>query len=90
VALAALGAIAEVAIRRGRQVPRPVAFARSFGVVNLAFALGWINVLRGRRYEAWTPAGNDEARAPTGSAETAGVEVPSAPTAVQPLHADRP
>jgi hypothetical protein len=52
-----LGGTAEVAIRRGRRVPRAVAFARSFGVVNLAFALGWVNVIRGRRYETWTPAG---------------------------------
>jgi len=26
---------------------------RSFAVVNLAFALGWINVLRGREIELW-------------------------------------
>jgi len=30
-----------------------VAVARSFAVVNLAFALGWINVLRGRGIEVW-------------------------------------
>jgi hypothetical protein len=30
-----------------------VAFARSFAVVNLAFAMGWANVLRGRGIEAW-------------------------------------
>ncbi len=54
--LATLGGAAEVGIRRGRRVPRPLAFARSFGVVNLAFALGWINAIRGRRYETWTPA----------------------------------
>jgi GT2 family glycosyltransferase len=63
VAMAVLGATAEVAIRRGRRVPRPVAFARSFGVVNLAFALGWINVLRGHRYETWVPSGNEAAEA---------------------------
>jgi cellulose synthase/poly-beta-1,6-N-acetylglucosamine synthase-like glycosyltransferase len=37
----------------GRRPPRIVAFARSFAVVNLAFAMGWINVLRGRGIEAW-------------------------------------
>ncbi len=52
-----LAGVAEIAARRGAHVPRAVAFARSFGVVNLAFALGWINVLRGRRFETWTPAG---------------------------------
>jgi hypothetical protein len=30
-----------------------VAFTRSFAVVNLAFALGWINVVRGREIEVW-------------------------------------
>ena len=31
----------------------PVAFARSFAVVNLAFATGWLNVIRGREIEVW-------------------------------------
>jgi cellulose synthase/poly-beta-1,6-N-acetylglucosamine synthase-like glycosyltransferase len=37
----------------GRRPPRLLAFARAFVVVNAAFAVGWINVLRGRRIEAW-------------------------------------
>jgi hypothetical protein len=28
-------------------------FARSFAVVCIAFAVGWINVLRGRRIDVW-------------------------------------
>jgi cellulose synthase/poly-beta-1,6-N-acetylglucosamine synthase-like glycosyltransferase len=39
--------------RTGRKPPRFIAFARAFAVVNLAFGLAWINVLRGRRIEAW-------------------------------------
>jgi cellulose synthase/poly-beta-1,6-N-acetylglucosamine synthase-like glycosyltransferase len=50
---AALAGIAHLAIGAGRRPPRAVAFARSFAVVNLAFALGWINVLRGRGIEVW-------------------------------------
>ncbi len=46
-------AAAHAAIGAGRRPPRMVAFARSFAVVNLAFALGWINVLRGREIELW-------------------------------------
>ena len=37
----------------GRRPPRALAFARAFAIVNLAFAMGWINVLRGRSIEAW-------------------------------------
>ena len=52
-----LGAVvavaAHMAIGAGRRPPRSVAFMRSFAVVNLAFALGWINVLRGREIELW-------------------------------------
>ncbi len=55
-AMTVLGVTAQVAVSRGLRVPRLLGFARLFGVVNLAFALGWINVLRGRRFEAWTPA----------------------------------
>jgi hypothetical protein len=36
-----------------RRPPRIMAFARSFAVVNLAFALGWINIVRGRGIEVW-------------------------------------
>ena len=39
--------------RRRPAPPRIVAFARSFAVVNTAFALGWLNVLRGREIEVW-------------------------------------
>ena len=53
----ALGVIAALAahllVSAGRRPPRIVAFARSFAVVNLAFALGWINVIRGRGIEVW-------------------------------------
>ena len=44
---------AHVVIGAGRRPPRLIAFARSFAVVNAAFALGWINVLRGREIEVW-------------------------------------
>jgi hypothetical protein len=45
--------IAQLISRSGRRPSRPFAFARAFAVVNLAFAVGWLNVLRGRRIEAW-------------------------------------
>ena len=73
--MAVLGGGAELAIRRGRRAPKVAAFARSFGVVNLAFALGWIDAARGRRYEIWTPAGNagaDNAGGGTAGADRAG------------------
>ncbi len=50
---AATAVAAHAAIGAGRRPPRIVAFTRSFAVVNLAFALGWINVLRGREIELW-------------------------------------
>ena len=50
---AAIAVGAHMAIGVGRRPPRAVAFMRSFAVVNLAFALGWINVLRGREIELW-------------------------------------
>ena len=37
----------------GRRPPRPLAFARAFAIVNLAFARAWIDVVSGRRIEAW-------------------------------------
>jgi hypothetical protein len=37
----------------GRRPPRPVAFARAFAIVNVAFARAWIDVARGRRIESW-------------------------------------
>ena len=51
--LAAVAAAAHLLIGAGRHPWRSVAFARSFAVVNLAFAIGWINVLRGREIEVW-------------------------------------
>jgi cellulose synthase/poly-beta-1,6-N-acetylglucosamine synthase-like glycosyltransferase len=45
--------VAHLLVSAERRPPRIVAFARSFTVVNLAFALGWINVLRGRGIEVW-------------------------------------
>jgi len=37
----------------GRRPPRLLAFARAFAVVNVAFAIAWLDVLRGRRIAAW-------------------------------------
>jgi hypothetical protein len=45
--------VAHLIVSAGRRPPRIVAFARSFAVVNLAFALGWVNVIRGREIEVW-------------------------------------
>ena len=45
--------VAHLLVSAGRRPPRMVAFARSFAIVNLAFALGWINVIRGRGIEVW-------------------------------------
>jgi cellulose synthase/poly-beta-1,6-N-acetylglucosamine synthase-like glycosyltransferase len=50
---ALLAGLAHLIIGSGRRPPRVVAFARSFAVVNLAFALGWLNVIRGRGIEVW-------------------------------------
>jgi cellulose synthase/poly-beta-1,6-N-acetylglucosamine synthase-like glycosyltransferase len=47
------GVLAHAISRTGRKPPRAIAFARAFAVVNLAFAIGWWNVLRGKRIEAW-------------------------------------
>jgi hypothetical protein len=44
---------AHLLIGAGIRPPRSVAFARSFAVVNLAFAAGWMNVVRGRRIDVW-------------------------------------
>ena len=60
VAVACLGLVAVVAhlvIASGRRPPRAAAFARSFAVVNVAFAAGWVNVARGRGIEAWSRLG---------------------------------
>ncbi len=48
-----LAGVAHLIIGAGRRPPRLVAFARSFAVVNAAFALGWLNVIRGRGIEVW-------------------------------------
>lgn len=54
VALGVIAAgVAHLLVGAGRRPPRIVAFARSFAIVNLAFATGWINVLRGRGIEIW-------------------------------------
>ena len=50
---ALLAGIAHLIIGAGRRPPRVISFARSFAVVNAAFALGWLNVLRGREIEVW-------------------------------------
>jgi cellulose synthase/poly-beta-1,6-N-acetylglucosamine synthase-like glycosyltransferase len=50
---AVVAAGAHLLVSAGMRPPRPVAFARSFAVVNLAFAVGWINVVRGRGIEVW-------------------------------------
>jgi cellulose synthase/poly-beta-1,6-N-acetylglucosamine synthase-like glycosyltransferase len=44
---------AHLLIGAGRHPWRAVAFARSFAVVNIAFATGWVNVVRGREIEVW-------------------------------------
>jgi hypothetical protein len=48
---------------RGHRPPRPIAFARAFAVVNLAFARASLDVVRGRRIAAWQP-GTAEPAAP--------------------------
>jgi hypothetical protein len=50
---AVLAAAGHLVAGTGRRPPRPPALARSFAVVNLAFAIGWLNVLRGRGIEVW-------------------------------------
>jgi cellulose synthase/poly-beta-1,6-N-acetylglucosamine synthase-like glycosyltransferase len=53
VGLALVAGVAHAMVAAGRRPPRPVAFARSFAVVNLAFVIGWVNVIRGRGIEVW-------------------------------------
>ncbi len=54
IAIAALAAaLGQLVASAGRRPPRVLAFARAFAIVNLAFAVGWINVARGRSIEAW-------------------------------------
>jgi cellulose synthase/poly-beta-1,6-N-acetylglucosamine synthase-like glycosyltransferase len=53
--LGVAGAVgAQAAASAGRRPPRIMAFCRAFGIVNLAFAMAWLNVLRRRRFETWT------------------------------------
>lgn len=52
VGLAAAG-LAHLLVHVGRTPPRILAFARAFTVVNAAFAVSWLNVLRRRRIETW-------------------------------------
>lgn len=47
-------ALGQLLASSGRRPPRPLAFARAFAIVNLAFARAWLDVLRGRRIEAWS------------------------------------
>jgi hypothetical protein len=42
-------------IGAGRHPWRAVTFVRSFAVVNIAFATGWLNVIRGREIEVLAP-----------------------------------
>ena len=46
--------VGQILASSGRRPPRPLAFARALAIVNLAFARAWLDVLRGRRIEAWT------------------------------------
>lgn len=46
-------AAAHLLVRAGRRPPRLLAFARAFVVVNAAFAVAWLNVVRRRRIETW-------------------------------------
>lgn len=50
---AALALAGQLIAATGRRPPRLLAFVRAFAVVNAAFGVAWINVLRGRRIEAW-------------------------------------
>jgi hypothetical protein len=52
-AVAATAAAGHLLIGAGRHPWRAVAFVRSFAVVNIAFATGWLNVVRRREIEVW-------------------------------------
>jgi cellulose synthase/poly-beta-1,6-N-acetylglucosamine synthase-like glycosyltransferase len=50
---AAAAALGQIVASTGRRPPRPLATFRAFGIVNIAFARAWLDVLRGRRIETW-------------------------------------
>ena len=50
---AAGAVVGQLIASTGRRPLRPLAFARSFAIVNLAFLRAWVDVVRGRRIEAW-------------------------------------
>ena len=54
---AVAAALGQVLASSGRRPPSPLAFARAFAIVNLAFARAWVDVLRGRRIAAWSGLG---------------------------------
>jgi cellulose synthase/poly-beta-1,6-N-acetylglucosamine synthase-like glycosyltransferase len=49
----AAAAAAHLISGTGRRPPRLLGLARALAVVNLAFALAWLNVVAGRRIETW-------------------------------------
>jgi cellulose synthase/poly-beta-1,6-N-acetylglucosamine synthase-like glycosyltransferase len=54
--------LGQVLASSGRRPPRPLAFARAFAIVNVAFARAWLDVVRGRRIEAWHRVGWEQPR----------------------------
>ena len=52
----AAAAAGQLVASSGRRPILVLAIARSFAIVNLAFGLAWVNVLRGRRIDAWQNA----------------------------------
>jgi cellulose synthase/poly-beta-1,6-N-acetylglucosamine synthase-like glycosyltransferase len=50
---AVAGVFAHAISRTGRKPARLLAFPRAFGVVNLAFAVAWFNVIGHRQIETW-------------------------------------
>ncbi len=49
----AVAGLGHALVRGGRRPPRLIAFARAFAVVNAAFGVAWVNVLRRREIKAW-------------------------------------
>jgi cellulose synthase/poly-beta-1,6-N-acetylglucosamine synthase-like glycosyltransferase len=56
---AVLAAAGHLMSALGRRPPRPIAFARAFAVVNVAFARASFDVIRGRRIAEWQRAPTD-------------------------------